>query len=386
MKSIKELLLGTLRNGPEVLNDIKVCRRNGKDIVTEIGRVGNKISEYHPKSLKLEVSEIIDVTADAKTFRLTSENGWLPPFMAGQFINVFTEIDGVRTSRPYSLSSSPAQRGYYEITVARIPTGFVSDYFLNTVKVGDKLEANGPAGHFHFNPVFHRKKSVYLAGGSGITPFVSMTRDVLESGKDREIYLIYGTRTEKAALFYEELKEKAAAYPNFHFELIVSDDPSFNGRKGFIDAACIGEIVGKTDDADFYICGPQVMNDFCVRELEKMGIDRKHVHREVFGARQDIENEPGWPSELTGKEVFTLTVDGKKYPARSNESILTALERAGIKAPVCCRSGGCGMCRVKLLSGRVFTARGVLVRHADEKFGYIHSCKSYPISDVEILL
>ena len=131
MKSIKELLLGTLRNGPEVLNDIKVCRRNGKDIVTEIGRVGNKISEYHPKSLKLEVSEIIGATADAKTFRLTSENGWLPPFMAGQFINVFTEIDGVRTSRPYSLSSSPAQRGYYEITVARIPTGFVSDYFLN---------------------------------------------------------------------------------------------------------------------------------------------------------------------------------------------------------------------------------------------------------------
>lgn len=386
MKSIKEILLGTLQNGPEVLADIVSCRRNGKDIVTEIGRVNSKIAEYHPKMLNLEVAEIINETVDAKTFRLTSENGWLPPFMAGQSINIFVEIDGVRTSRPYSLSSSPAQRGYYEITVARIPTGFVSNYFLDTVKVGDKFEANGPGGHFHFNPIFHKKKSVFLAGGSGITPFVSMSRDILESGKEREIYLLYGVRNEKAAIFYNELKEKAEKYSNFHFELVVSDDDSFKGRKGFINADCIRDVVGKLDDADFYICGPQVMNDFCVEELKKAGVDGKHVHREVFGARQDIENEPGWPSELTGNEVFNLTLDGKTYPAKANESILTSLERAGIKAPVCCRSGGCGMCRVKLVSGRVFTARGVAVRHADEKFSYIHSCKCYPISDIEILL
>ena len=91
MKSIKEMLLETLKNGPEVLTDITACRRNGKDIITEIGRVDKKIAEYHPKMLNLEVSEIIPNGNEAKTFRLTSENGYLPPFLAGQFINLFVE-------------------------------------------------------------------------------------------------------------------------------------------------------------------------------------------------------------------------------------------------------------------------------------------------------
>ena len=357
MKSIKEMLLETLKNGPEVLTDITACRRNGKDIITEIGRVDKKIAEYHPKMLNLEVSEIIPNGNEAKTFRLTSENGYLPPFLAGQFINLFVETDGVRTSRPYSLSSSPLQRGYYEITVARTADGFVSAYLLDKVKPGDRFEANGPAGHFYINPVFHKKKSVFIAGGSGITPFVSMIRDILESGKNRDIILLYGCRKENAALFYEELKEKALAHPNFRFELIVSEDESFKGRKGLIDAEIIRETVQTTD-----------------------------VHREVFGASKSIQTEPGWPSDLTGNEVFKIKTDGKIIPAKSGESVLAALERAGIKAPVCCRSGGCGICRVRLVSGKVFTARGVLKRYADEMFGYIHSCKCFPISDLEILL
>ena len=386
MKSIKEMLLETLKNGPEVLTDITACRRNGKDIITEIGRVDKKIAEYHPKMLNLEVSEITPNGNEAKTFRLTSENGYLPPFLAGQFINLFVETDGVRTSRPYSLSSSPLQRGYYEITVARTADGFVSAYLLDKVKPGDRFEANGPAGHFYINPVFHKKKSVFIAGGSGITPFVSMIRDILESGKNRDIILLYGCRKENAALFYEELKEKALAHPNFRFELIVSEDESFKGRKGLIDAEIIRETVQTTDAADFYICGPQVMYDFCEKELAALNTDKKRIHREVFGASKSIQTEPGWPSDLTGNEVFKIKTDGKIIPAKSGESVLAALERAGIKAPVCCRSGGCGICRVRLVSGKVFTARGVLKRYADEMFGYIHSCKCFPISDLEILL
>lgn len=106
----------------------------------------------------------------------------------------------------------------------------------------------------------------------------------------------------------------------------------------------------------------------------------------MFGTRQDIQNEPGFPQELSGTEVFKLKVGDKVIDAKCNESILCALERAGVRVNVCCRSGECSLCRVKLVSGKVFMPRGVLLRHADEMFGYIHSCKAYPIGDVEIAL
>lgn len=89
---------------------------------------------------------------------------------------------------------------------------------------------------------------------------------------------------------------------------------------------------------------------------------------------------------MTGKEVFKLKVGDKVVDAKSGESILTTLERNHIRCNVCCRSGECSLCRVKLVSGKVFTARGALMRYADEKFGYIHSCKAFPMSDVEIIL
>lgn len=386
MKSMKETIIGQMIHGNETLNDIAITRKNGEDLILERNRTKEIINGIHAEKLDLKVVEIYEVTKDAKVIRLVSQNGYLPPFQAGQYINIFTKIDGVRTSRPYSISSSPKQRAYYEITVARIATGFVSDYFLDKVKVGDEFEANGPAGTFHFNPVFHYKKSVFLAGGSGITPFMSMTREILESGMDREIHLIYGCRNEEVAIYHEELNEMDKKHDNFHYTLVVSDkDTKFTGRKGFIDVHCIKEIVGKLDDCTFYMCGPQIMTDFCMKVLEELKIKGRNIRREMFGSRQDIQNEPGWPTELNGTEIFKVKVGDKVIDAKSSESLLTAIERAGLRVNVCCRSGECSLCRIKLVSGNVFMPRGVLLRLADEKFGYIHSCKAYPISDLEIV-
>jgi ferredoxin len=129
------------------------------------------------------------------------------------------------------------------------------------------------------------------------------------------------------------------------------------------------------------------MNDFVVTALESLKVRKAMIRREMFGSRADIQNEPGWPAKLTGKETYTITVDKtKKVPALSGESILTSLERAGVRMNVCCRSGECSLCRVQLTDGKVFLSKGMLLRHADEKFGYIHSCKAYPISDVSINL
>ena len=386
-KTLKDTLLGTLTHGEEVLEDIRVLRKVSLDKITEGNEADARIAPLHAKMLNLVVSAIADTGKQAKVIRLSGVNGYLPPFEAGQYINLFTEIDGVRTSRPYSISSSPRQRGYYEITVARSACGFVSDYLLDALKVGDTLCANGPAGVFRYQPVFHAKKSLFLAGGSGITPFLSMTREVLEAHLDRDIVLLYGCRNEQAALYHEELSAFANAYPNFRYHLVLSDNvPGWTGETGFLDGAHIARLVPDYAERTCYICGPQVMNEFCQRELEALGVPEKRIRRELFGACKDITKEAGWPAELTGDEVFRVSVLDRTIEARANEPILVALERAGIRVNVCCRSGECSLCRVKLVSGKVFLAKGMLLRKADEQYGYIHSCKAYPIGDVSILL
>ena len=377
-----------IENIQAVSTEIAVLKKNGKNYSMDRGRNQQIIDRLHPKKLDLILSEIIERTDDAKTFRFVSKDGYLPPFEAGQYINIFAEIDGVRTSRPYSLSSSPKQRAYYDITVARIKTGFVSDYFLDCAKVGDTFESTAPAGEFHYNPVFHGKNLVFLAGGSGITPFMSMIQEVLDTGLDRNIKLFYGSRTEESAIFLKELRDYSTRHDNFEFTLVVSEPTdSYEGETGFITGELIKKYVNDIDSTSFYICGPQIMYDFCKKELTNLNVPKRRLHQEMFGSRQDIQNEPGWPEDYTGQEEFTVTLsDGRTLKALSGESLLTSLERAGVRVNVCCRSGECSLCRVKLVSGRVFQPRGVLLRYVDEKYGYIHSCKSYPLSDLEIIL
>lgn len=385
MSGMKELIIGQMDNGPETLVDIAVSRKNGKDYRLEKDRREPIINRLHPDRLNLVVSEVLDIHKDAKTFRLVAKEGPLPVFQSGQYINIFVEIEGVLTSRPYSISSSNKQHAYYDITVARIPNGFVSDYFLDSVKVGDSFEANGPAGTFHFNPVFHHKKSVFIAGGSGITPFMSMSQEILGAGLDREIILIYGCRNEELVLFKDELTDMAKRHKNFTWVPVLSEPTNpCTGLTGFIDENCVKTLVSNLQEHTYYICGPQIMNDFVEKVLLNLEIKPSMIRKEMFGSRQDITKEPGWPTKLTGEEVFTLTIKDKQIPALANESLLVALERSGVRVNVCCRSGECSLCRVQLVSGKVFMPRGVLLRHADEKFGYIHSCQAYPISDVEI--
>ena len=383
-KPIKEMIISTTQNGPETLKELEMAKKTGKDISLERGTVQRKVDQYHPSVLHLTVSEIEPVSPIAKRIRLVSDTGYLPPFEAGQYINIFCEIDGVRTSRPYSLSSSAKQRAYYEITVAAVEGGFVSGYLLRQLKVGDRLEANGPAGVFRYHPVFHSKRSVFLGGGSGITPFVSMIRTALESGEDRDITLLYGSRTEELAMYHGELAAFAEGHPNFHYTLTLSDEEKEGMEHGFIDAERIRAHVPDILDCTYYMCGPAVMMEFCRKALDELQIPGRSIRREVFGTRRDIWNEPGWPEGMTGEELFQIKVGDQTIEAKSGESVLTALERGGLRVNVCCRSGECSLCRVQLVSGKVFTAQGTLLRYADELFGYIHSCKAYPISDLEL--
>ncbi|RLG68468.1 MAG: hypothetical protein DRO11_09085, partial [Methanobacteriota archaeon] len=220
-----------------------------RDYTKEPDLVKRIVESLHPERMYLKVKEIIDETPSTKTFRMVPTRGKLPPFRAGQYVNLFVNIGGVLTSRPYSISSSPTQTEYIDLTVRRKEGGFVSNYLLDEVKVGDEFETTGPAGQFYYEPLTDGKNLVFLAGGSGITPFMSMIREVVEKGLDLNIWLIYGSRVPDDVIFGEELEKIAEQNPNINHVLVISEPPeNWGGVCGFINRDIILEQVKTVED------------------------------------------------------------------------------------------------------------------------------------------
>jgi len=346
----------------------------------------NYISRLHPKKIAVRVTDIIQETPSAKTFRLASVGGYLPPFRAGQYVNWEVAIGNVKTGRAFSISSPPHQRGFYEITVRKMEPGFVSPYLVDTVKAGDEFSISGPAGFFYHEPLTDGKDLVFIAGGSGVTPFRSIIREVTERSLDMNIRLIYGTRITGDVIFGDELSAIADRHKNVRYELVVSEpEPGYKGTTGFITADVIKKLVGDVKGKTFYLCGPELMYRFVEPELIKMGVPGRRIKKESSGPPADVTREPGWPSEIKADAVFSIVVNGNKtVKARAGEPIIAALERAGLVIPNQCRSGECSYCRTKLVKGTAYMPDRVPMREADRWFNYVHSCMAYPTSDLEI--
>ncbi len=371
-----------------IRKEIEIGRKYNLDHRCNRGGIKRALDVLHPKSIEYRVTEIRKETKSAKTIRLTPAGGYLPPFVPGQYINLDVEIDGIRTSRPYSISSPASERAYYEITVRKTRNGFVSDYLLKKLKVGDVLTSSGPAGNFYRIPDVQGKRLVFIAGGSGITPFMSMLQtDSAKLSRDYLIDLIYGCVSDKDILFESRLR-KLEKEGLFRMHPVISEPGAqCRERQGFITADIIKEIAPDASQCTFFLCGPAAMYDFVLPELQKLGIPARQIRREVQTAPADPTGLPGWPAGIDGKNKFTVTLpDGRKLKARATETVLASLERSGVVVPSLCRSGECSACRTKLISGRVFHPGSELLRKSDMKFGYIHPCVTYPVSDIEILL
>ncbi len=351
----------------------------------DLDRAVSKVDQLHPKRVKLRVSEIIEETATTKTLRMVSADGELPLFRAGQYVNLFVEIDGVLTSRPYSIASPP-HAPYWDITVRRAPQGFVSHYLLDRVKVGDVLESTGPFGSFYYEPLRDSDDLVFLAGGSGITPFASIIREAVESNMPVRIHLIYGSREPGDVIFLDELMNLEAKNENIQVDLVISEPTQeWGGLCGFIDAEMISNVVGSVEGKTFYICGPAPMYPLCEGALESLGVPKRRIRREAYGPPVDVNQDPEWPG-ISPDEIFTVTEErsGKSLKARAGEPLMIALERSGIVVPAVCRAGECTYCRTKLVEGKIYAPSRVRRRWVDEKAGYIHPCMSYPLSDLKI--
>ena len=310
----------------------------------------------------------------------------LPPFQAGQYINLIVQVDGVLTSRPYSIASPPCQTGHWDLTVRRVADGFVSSYLLEEARVGDRFRATGPAGQFHHNPLFHGDDLAFIAGGSGITPLMSMIREATDRDLARSIHLIYGSRKESDIIFSEELDHRSRRHDNLTVTRVVSEPGGdYSGPRGFITAELIRDLVKDPSGKMFYLCGPEAMYIFVLAQLEKLGISRRKIRMEVFGPPADVTAQPGWPREIKADHRFQVALaGGRTVTARAAEPLMNSLERAGLVLPAQCRSGECSLCRTRLLSGEVFHPQGVRLRKSDRLFGYIHPCMAYPLSDLTL--
>jgi len=385
---MKQEIFSQIEGYDEIARERAVCRKFGLDYAVEAGKIRSFINRLHPPRLILRVGDVIDETPSAKTLRLVSPEGYLPPFQAGQYLSLVAEIGPVRTSRPYSISSPPNQRGYYDVTIRNMENGFVAPHLFSGIAAGDTIEASGPSGGFCFNPLIHDRASVFIAGGSGITPLMSMIREAVECGLDRTICLFHGNRSDADIIFHDELLRISRRFRRVtYIPVIETPSPGYNGATGYITGDIIRAGVGETSGRTYYLCGPPAMYDFCLPELERLSIPRHKIRRELYGPVPDITRSPGWPSHIGGDAAFTVGIRGRgEISARAGEPLLSSLERHGIVVPSLCRSGECSLCRVKLISGRVFQPAGVLLRKSDRQFGYLHSCAAYPLENLEIML
>ena len=350
----------------------------------------------HPAVQHCIVKKIVD-HGDAKSFTLvpdiTKGTSEMAYFRASQYVSVALNIDGAIVHKPYTIRSGPqdalgTENTSYTLTIKLTNPAYASAHILSTWKEGDEVDISGPLGDFYYQDLRDAKHVIAIAGGSGITPFYSMAAAIVAGIEDFDMTILYGSRKADGILLKEEI-EALAAKSNGRVRVIhvLSEEEQEGYEHGFITADLIRKYAPEGDYSVF-MCGPKAMYAFGEEQCRAMGLPKRRYRMEMSGDYMGVVNNADYPKDQIGKS-YTLTVDirGEKtaIPCKADESLLWAMERAGIKAPSHCRSGECGWCHSRLSKGKVYIpAEADGRRLGDKKFGWIHPCVSFPLSDVEL--
>lgn len=336
--------------------------------------------KLHPGYMQVELidARFLTDTIRELTFKRMDTDAF-PFFRAGQYVSIQMKIGDSLVSRPYSIVSTPRQALENKLVLAVENAGFVSGYLNEKAKVGDRFVMTEPSGEFHYETLRDSRNIVCIAGGSGITPFVAMAGSLADGDESYSMILFYGARTAAQLAYKTELDALAARCKDLKVVYVLSDEEQPDCENGFISAQLMKKYTDLTD-CTFFLCGPQAMYDFVGKELAPLHLPKKAMHRDATCCG-DLSMEYSGEFKLTvhmRDEVYVIS-------AKENETLLTAMERAGLNAPNKCRAGGCGFCHSKWLSGsyRVAEDRDGR-READRKFGFIHPCVTYPLEDMEI--
>ncbi len=382
------------------INRRKRIFKRAKAFPVEPGRMNILSEELHPLSQRFIIDSVITETADANTYRLKGAGRRPAFFIPGQYISINLQIGGSTLARPFSISSMPqeaADGGYYDITVKNSDGGgFVGRWIMENWKAGTGVLSSGPAGAFTWERLRDCSTLVCIAGGSGVTPFKPIIGSLLSGDPSSRAVLFQGARNSGDLIFRKFWEETAKKYDGRFFYVPVLTEPESGrqGAEGFITADLITRTMklipgGFTaDECSYFICGPEGLHSFIDKELSGLDISGKRIRREEYSVntRSSGVGSPG------GKKVVSLTVrqgdSNLEIKADPDETVLVALERAGLDPPSLCRTGECGWCRSRLVSGKISgnkkPGRRFGLRMADEKFGYFHPCSAFPESDLVI--
>ena len=360
-------------------------------------RTNELARRLHPEVQQLVITEMREETPTTRTYRLEPRRGSttteLAYFRAGQYLSIRLEVDGHEVTRPYSISSAPsdAPDGFYELTVKKPPDGFVAAHIFDTWVVGTEILASGPRGSFHHDPLRDGADIVGIAGGSGVTPFRSLAKEIVRGHCDARLTLLYGSVRADEIIFRDELDELvAAASDRFRVVYVLSDQEGelpTGFERGFVTAELIDKYAD-VHEASFFFCGPGAMHTLVMEALTNLEVPRRRIRAEAYGPSPEVVAAALGTDETTtdSHEITvrtgpsTVTISGE-----SSESILVALERAGFAPRSECRAGECGCCRARIVKGDVLVLPdNDRRRAADVSGGFVHLCATYPTSDVEI--
>lgn len=355
--------------------------------------VPNQIANaLHPKVQYLKIAKVEEEAGNSRRYYLVpnEEKGTktLAWFSAGQYLSVTLKIGNMILTRPYSIASSPREslEGTYMLTIQKVDGGLASQFIHDTWQVGTEVTVSAPLGNFTYEPLRDAKTVIGVVGGSSITPFRSLAMAIADGDEDCDLILLYGSRTLDDTMFQKDLKELEANCSRIKLVNIFSDEQREGYEHGFITAELIRKYAPE-GEYSLFVCGPQIMRKFVDKEIETLGLRKKFIRNELFGEYFGPAKEADYPQNVAPAFKVTVRIAGKEQTitAPSDISLLRSLEAAGIAAPAHCRSGECGWCHSRLVSGEVYTPKSVDGRReADLLYGYIHPCCSFPLSDLTI--
>jgi 3-ketosteroid 9alpha-monooxygenase subunit B len=328
----------------------------------------------------VRVVEVVRETADAHSLVLEPLDGTRLDYRPGQFLTV--RVPSERTggaARCYSLSSSPERDERLKVTVKRTRDGYASNWLCDNVVAGCELEVLPPAGTFV--PRDLTGDFLLLAGGSGITPVLSILKTALHAGPG-QVTLLYANRDESSVIFRDELVALGAEYPE---RLVVVH--WLESVQGLPGEPALRQLLAPYQDREAFVCGPGRFMDLAVRTLTGLGFPRDRVHQEVFTSLEGdpfaVVEVPVETGDGTAAEVV-VELDGAvtshTWPSGSN--LLDVLLAAGLPAPSSCREGACSACACVLQEGSVDLERNEVLDAADLAEGLILACQARATSPV----
>lgn len=326
---------------------------------------------------RVRVARVVRETLDASSFVLDVPADLQHSFayQPGQFCTFRIWIDATPHLRCYSMSSAPGVDPETQVTVKRVPGGLVSNWMLDHLREDDHVEATLPAGVFRLTD--RVEELVAFAGGSGITPILSIIKAALAT-TDRPVRLLYANRDMDSTIFRAALDALVEAHPE---QLTV--EHHHDAESGYLDAQAVGRFAGGASDADFYICGPGPFMDLVETTLLGDGTVPQRLHIERFIPAQPICDEPA-PALATvaGATVITIELDGRteRTEHRSGTTVLQTARSMGMSPPFSCESGSCATCMARVLEGAVKMHCNNALTDDEVAQGWALTCQAVPTS------